>query len=164
MERRCAVAHQSNGNRCCGFCRQLCWQCKLYSGNSWVYPENKKEGFYDYAVAKDILTYHINYIGPYPYKKLANVQSKTSFGGMENAGAIFYAENQLTVYRQEEELLSHEIVHQWFGDMATEKSFAHLWLSEGFATYLTHMYIESKYGTDSLNKEMRIDRDELLIL
>ena len=46
--------------------------------------------------------------------------------------------------------------------MATEKSFAHLWLSEGFATYLTHMYIESKYGTDSLNKEMMIDRDAVI--
>ncbi|HWR33515.1 MAG TPA: hypothetical protein VN451_08320, partial [Chitinophagaceae bacterium] len=33
---------------------------------SWVYPENKTEGFYDYALAKDILAYYINYIGPYP--------------------------------------------------------------------------------------------------
>jgi len=129
---------------------------------SWVYPENKTEGFYDYAIGKDILAYHINYIGPYPYKKLANVQSKTRFGGMENAGAIFYDESRLNGLRQEEELLSHEIVHQWFGDMATEKSFAHVWLSEGFATYLTHVYIESKYGTDSLNEEMDIDRETVL--
>lgn len=129
---------------------------------SWVYPENKAEGFYDYAIGKEILAYHINYIGPYPYKKLANVQSKTKFGGMENAGAIFYDESRLNGLRQEEELLSHEIVHQWFGDMATEKSFAHVWLSEGFATYLTHVYIESKYGTDSLNEEMDIDRDAVL--
>ncbi len=129
---------------------------------SWVYPENKKEGFYDYAIAKDILAWHINYIGRFPYKKLANVQSKTKFGGMENAGAIFYAEDRVNGLRQEEELLSHEIVHQWFGDMATEKSFAHLWLSEGFATYLTHVYIESKYGTDSLNTEMRFDRETVI--
>jgi aminopeptidase N len=130
--------------------------------SSWVYPENKTEGFYDYAMAKDILAFHINYIGPYPYKKLANVQSKTKFGGMENAGAIFYAEYSVTGQRLEEELLSHEIVHQWFGDMATEKSFAHFWLSEGFATYLTHVYIESKYGTDSMTKEMRNDRDKVI--
>ncbi|MEP6700710.1 MAG: M1 family aminopeptidase, partial [Bacteroidota bacterium] len=91
---------------------------------SWVFPENKKEGFYDYAIAKDILGFYINYIGPYAYKKLANVQSKTIFGGMENAGAIFYSENSVTGDRQEEGLLAHEIAHQWFGDMATEKSFA----------------------------------------
>lgn len=130
--------------------------------SSWVYPENKEAGFYDYAIAKDILEWHSNYIGPYAYKKLANVQSKTKFGGMENAGAIFYAEEKITGKREEERLLSHEIVHQWFGNMATEKSFAHLWLSEGFATYLTHVYMEARYGTDSLNKEMMEDREQII--
>jgi aminopeptidase N len=126
--------------------------------SSWVFADNEKEGFYDYAPAKDILSFFMNYIGTYPYKKLANVQSKTIFGGMENASAIFYFENSVNGHRNDESLLSHEIVHQWFGDMATEKSFPHLWLSEGFATYLTHIYIESKYGTDSLNHEMKNDR------
>lgn len=129
---------------------------------SWVFPENKKEGFYDYAIAKDILAFFINYIGPYPYKKLANVQSKTIFGGMENAGAIFYAESSVTGDRQEENLLAHEIVHQWFGDMATEKSFAHLWLSEGFATYLSHIYMEEKKGKERFNKDMQAERDEII--
>ncbi|OSZ76879.1 hypothetical protein CAP36_10610 [Chitinophagaceae bacterium IBVUCB2] len=130
--------------------------------STWVYPENKKEGFYDYAIGKEILAWYINYIGPFPYKKLANVQSKTIFGGMENAGAIFYFENSVTGKREEEALIAHEIVHQWFGDMATEKSFAHLWLSEGFATYLTHVYLESKYGTDSLNSRMKADRETVI--
>ncbi len=35
-------------------------------------------------------------LAPRPYEKLANVQSKTVFGGMENAGAIFYFENSVT--------------------------------------------------------------------
>ncbi len=130
--------------------------------SSWVYPENRTEGFYDYAIAKEVLAWYINYIGPFPYKKLANVQSKTTFGGLENAGAIFYFENSVTGARNEEALIAHEIVHQWFGDMATEKSFAHLWLSEGFATYLTHVYIESKYGTDSLNARMKENRETVI--
>lgn len=130
--------------------------------SSWVFPENKEAGFYDYATAKDVLNWHINYIGPFAYAKLANVQSKTMFGGMENASAIFYFEGSVTGNRLEEELQSHEIVHQWFGNHATEKSFAHLWLSEGFATYLTHVYMESKYGTDSLNKRMAADRETVI--
>ncbi len=130
--------------------------------SSWVYPENKQEGFYDYDPAKEILAWYISYIGPYAYKKLANVQSKTMFGGMENASAIFYYENSVTGQKKEEALIAHELVHQWFGNSATEKSFAHLWLSEGFATYLTHVFIESKYGTDSLNKRMQKERDEVL--
>ncbi|HRG82348.1 MAG TPA: M1 family metallopeptidase [Chitinophagaceae bacterium] len=130
--------------------------------SSWVFPENKKDGFYDYETARDVLNWHISYTGPYAYQKLANVQSKTMFGGMENASAIFYYEGSVTGNRSEEELQSHEIVHQWFGNHATEKSFAHLWLSEGFATYLTHVYMESKYGTDSLNKRMAADRTTVI--
>ncbi|MEO7922698.1 MAG: M1 family aminopeptidase [Chitinophagaceae bacterium] len=129
---------------------------------SWVFPENKSEGFYDYAPAKEILSFYMDYIGPYAYQKLANVQSKTIFGGMENASAIFYYENSVTGKREQEALLAHEIVHQWFGNMATEKNFAHIWLSEGFATYLTHIYLEKKYGTDSLEKRMKKERQEII--
>lgn len=130
--------------------------------SSWVFPEDRKDGFYDYEQAKEILFFFINYIGPYGYKKLANIQSKTIFGGMENASAIFYSENSVNGKREEEDLLAHEIVHQWFGNMATEKSFAHLWLSEGFATYLSHVYMEDKYGVEKLNEIMRAERDEVL--
>ncbi len=57
-----------------------------------------------------------------------------------------------------EELLAHEIAHQWFGNTATEKNWQHLWLSEGFATYMTHLYLENKYGIDSLKKRLTTDR------
>jgi aminopeptidase N len=81
---------------------------------------------------------------------------------MENAGAIFYSENSINGKREEEDLLAHEIVHQWFGDMATEKSFAHLWLSEGFATYLSHLFLEDKYGVAKLDELMQEDRDKVI--
>ncbi|HEX2683076.1 MAG TPA: M1 family aminopeptidase, partial [Ferruginibacter sp.] len=106
---------------------------------SWVYPQERRDAFYDYGQATEILPFFINNIAPYPYRKLANVQSKTIFGGMENAGCIFYNENAISGDRKNEDLLTHEIAHQWFGDMASEKSFAHLWLSEGFATYMTDL-------------------------
>jgi aminopeptidase N len=128
---------------------------------SWVYEEEKDKGFYDYSQAKEILQYFIDYIGPYGYKKLANVQSKTIFGGMENASAIFYFEQSVTGKRTIEDLLAHEIAHQWFGNMVTEKSFNHLWLSEGFATYMTNIYLESKYGTDSLNHRLQGERNQV---
>ena len=40
-----------------------------------------------------------------------------------------------------EDLIAHEIAHQWFGNSATETDWPHLWLSEGFATYLTDVCI-----------------------
>jgi aminopeptidase N len=104
----------------------------------------------------EILPFFIKNIGPYAYKKLANVQSKTTFGGMENAGAIFYSENSITGKRSAEVLIAHEIAHQWFGNMATEADWSHVWLSEGFATYMAILYMESKYGQDTAQK-MRIE-------
>jgi aminopeptidase N len=126
--------------------------------SAWSYPQDSSRTFQNFSASTSILRFLSNYIGPYPYEKLANVQSKTIFGGMENASAIFYDENLSAATESIEGLLSHEIVHQWFGDMASEKSFAHLWLSEGFATYLTHVYMESKYGAARMKQEMSEDR------
>ena len=128
---------------------------------TYVFPEDAAIGFKSYAVAKEILPFYIKKIGPYAYQKLANVQSKTIFGGMENAGAIFYFENS-PGSRGIEELMAHEIAHQWFGDAASEKSFAHLWLSEGFATYMTNVYLEDKYGVDTLKKRLIADRNTVI--
>jgi aminopeptidase N len=129
---------------------------------SWVYPQDRDKGFYDYALAKDILPFFIKNVGPYGYKKLANVQSKTTFGGLENASAIFYAENSVSGTRRTEALLAHEIAHQWFGNMATEKKFAHLWLSEGFATYMTILYMQNKYGNDTARYMLNEDRQQII--
>ncbi|WP_184550201.1 M1 family metallopeptidase [Mucilaginibacter sp. FT3.2] len=128
---------------------------------TYVFPESKDAGFKNYAVAKEILPFFIKKVGPYSYEKLANVQSKTIFGGMENASAIFYFEESVTS-KGIEELMAHEIAHQWFGDGASEKSFAHLWLSEGFATYMTNLYLENKYGADTLKSRLIEDRKTVL--
>ncbi|HZI53508.1 MAG TPA: M1 family metallopeptidase, partial [Chitinophagaceae bacterium] len=129
---------------------------------SWVYPENKSKGFYDFALTADMLSYFIKNVGPYGYKKLANVQSKTTFGGLENANTIFYNENYVTGTREHEQTYAHEVAHQWFGNMATEKSFAHLWLSEGFATYMAILYFEHKYGADTARSMLTEDRNEVI--
>ena len=128
---------------------------------SWLYPEDKDSGFAQYAIAKNILPWYIKHIGPYAYKKLANVESKTIFGGMENANTIFYSE-QSVGYKKLEELIAHEIAHQWFGNSASEADWPHVWLSEGFATYMTHLYHETKYGVDSFNNRMRTGRDSVI--
>jgi len=120
---------------------------------SYVYPENKEQGFKDYALADKILPFYNKNIGPFPYKKLANVQSTTMFGGMENASAIFYFEKSVGD-KGIESLIAHEIAHQWFGDGVTEIGWQHLWLSEGFATYMTDCYLEHTYGADSLKHLM----------
>jgi len=130
--------------------------------SAWVYPQDSITGFRNYSPASAIVNFFSDYIGPYPYNKLANVQSTTIFGGMENASAIFYYEESAEENKSMEGLLAHEIAHQWFGDMASEKSFPHLWLSEGFASYLSDMYLESRYGLDTLKKELNDARKRVI--
>ncbi|MGH2643235.1 MAG: M1 family metallopeptidase, partial [Chitinophagaceae bacterium] len=133
---------------------------------SWVFSQNRDSGFAQYAVSKYILPFYIHYIGPYPYQKLANVQSKTRFGGMEDASNIFYNENSVSLHPKNpaeyrfltEALMAHETAHQWFGDEVSETDWQHLWLSEGFATYMTDLYIEHRYGEDSLKARLAHDR------
>ena len=137
-----------------------------YSNNvpveTWVYPQNKVEGFSDFKIARSVLDYFQQHIGPYPYQKLANVQSTTRYGGMENASNIFYFENSVNGRNERENLVAHEVAHQWFGDSASEEDWHHVWLSEGFATYFTNLYLENTYGRDRLVKQMREQRETVI--
>ena len=130
--------------------------------STWVYPQNADEGFYDYEPAASILDFFIDFVGPYPYQKLANVQSKTQFGGMENASNIFYFENSVNGEQSVNTLLAHEIAHQWFGNSASEIDWAHLWLSEGFATYMTNLYVELVVSEDEFRDLLNQQREAVI--
>lgn len=130
--------------------------------SAWVYPENRLKGFADFEESASILEYFIEEIGPYSYAKLANVQSRTRWGGLENAGTITYKESSVDGSKQLQRLMAHEIAHQWFGNSATEKNWNQVWLSEGFATYFAILYQENVLGDEKRKEELRIDRDEVI--
>ncbi|HVS66322.1 MAG TPA: M1 family metallopeptidase [Thermoanaerobaculia bacterium] len=129
---------------------------------SWVYREDRDAGFLDYGVAARVLLVLVELLGPFPYAKLANVQSTTRYGGMENAGAIFYSERSVGGEREIEGLVAHEIAHQWFGDAVTETDWAHAWISEGFATYLAQVYFERTVGEQRLSEGMAQARERVV--
>jgi aminopeptidase N len=54
------------------------------------------------------------------------------------------------------------VAHQWFGDSVTESDWPHIWLSEGFATYLTALYVEHTYGADRFEDLMARNRETVL--
>lgn len=130
--------------------------------SAWVYPENRLEGFTDFEETTKILNYFISEVGPYSYAKLANMQAKTAWGGLENAGTIAYNEKSITGKKEIQRLMAHEIAHQWFGNSASENSWNHVWLSEGFATYFAILYQESVDGNDIRKKELIQDREEVI--
>ena len=124
----------------------------------WVYPQDTAFARQVFRRAPEMVDYFTAVIGPYPFEKLANVQSATRFGGMENSSAIFYSEEAIASGRLGEGTVSHEIAHQWFGDSATEGEWNHLWLSEGFATYFGALFFEAADGTESFRARMERSR------
>ena len=119
---------------------------------TWVYYQDRDAGFYDFAIpTKSALEFYSDRIGPFSYEKLANIQSNSVSGGMEAASAILYGENAVVGDRNERwrNVVIHEIAHQWFGNAVTEYDWDDVWLSEGFATYFTLLFIEHQYGKDA---------------
>ena len=117
---------------------------------TWVYPQDREKGFLDFSYpTKDALSFFSSYVGPFAYEKLANIQAASVGGGMETSSAIFYGENLITGKpdnKRLQDVVIHELAHQWFGNAVTESTWDDAWLSEGFATYFTLLYHEHTYG------------------
>ena len=132
------------------------------SVTSWSFPADSTGAAQIFRRAADMVDYFARLIGPFPYEKLANVQSSTRFGGMENSAAIFYSEAAIAQGTLSEGTVSHEIAHQWFGDSVTEFDWSHLWLSEGFATYFGALYFEATDGIEPFLDTMRRSRQRVV--
>lgn len=107
-----------------------------------------------FAQAPGIVEHFSTLVGPFPYEKLAHLQSSTSFGGMENSSAIFYADMLFKKHTLGPRIIAHETAHQWFGDAVTEREWSDVWLSEGFATYFAALWTERSLGDRAFRAEM----------
>ena len=131
---------------------------------TWVYKQDRIPGFYDFATpTKQVLAYYSDYVGPFAYERLANIQSHSAGGGMESASAILYNEKSVVGDRNERwrNVVIHEIAHQWFGNTVTEYDWNDVWLSEGFATYFTMRFIKHAYGDAVFVKELVKSRRDI---
>ena len=105
---------------------------------------------------------------PYPWNRYAQVVvSDFIFGGMENTTATTLYEHVLLDKRAalditSEDLIAHELAHQWFGDFLTCRDWAEGWLNEGFATYFEHLWREHKDGLDAYEYGLLTDLDAYL--
>ena len=115
-----------------------------------------------FSAAPGIVTFFSRLIAPFPFERLAHLQSSTRFGGMENATEIFYSDRAFRRHTMNDGLISHETAHQWFGDAVTERDWPELWLSEGFATYFSALWAEHAHGDSVFRETLRDIRSRVL--
>jgi aminopeptidase N len=146
------------GDTACGLAdRQRCVPQMVYTA-----PEQRSFMPGPFAHAGEIVRFFASLVGPFPYEKLAHLQSATRFGGMENASEIFYADGAFRHGTMTDALIAHETAHQWFGDAVTERDWSHLWLSEGFATYFAALWRRAASGDSAFRDNMAAIRRAVL--
>lgn len=128
---------------------------------TWVFYQDREAGIASFEVpTRQALAFFSERIGPYPYEKLANVEAAGMGGGMEHASVIFYGARSVTM-EPATGIVTHEIAHSWFGDSVTESDWDDVWLSEGFATYLTLLATEHYQGRDAFVAGLKRSRERV---
>lgn len=104
----------------------------------------------------------------YPWKRYSQITvSEFIFGGMENTSATTLTDQTLHDARahldfSSEPLISHELAHQWFGDLLTCRDWSQGWLNEGFATYFEIVWKEFSAGKDEADYDRLGDMEAYL--
>jgi aminopeptidase N len=124
-------------------------------------PSEINEAATSFKDTKDMIAFFEKEIGVrYPWPKYDQVcVNDFVAGGMENTSATTLTDDTLFTKATEnihnsEGLISHELAHQWFGDLVTCKDWSHIWLNEGFATYYESLYDAHKNGRDAMLYEL----------
>lgn len=104
----------------------------------------------------------------YPWEKYAQVVVRDFVSGaMENTTATIHYDGLNQTPREmldgdHEDIIAHELVHHWFGDLVTCESWANLPLNESFATYGEYLWIDYKYGRAEADRHLAYDLNAYL--
>lgn len=99
----------------------------------------------------------------YPWEKYAQVVVRDFVSGaMENTTAVIHGEfvqmdEREMLDRHEEDIIAHELIHHWFGDLVTCENWANLPLNEAFATYGEYIWREEGFGRMAADKHLDAD-------
>ncbi|NNJ51844.1 MAG: T9SS type A sorting domain-containing protein [Ignavibacteriaceae bacterium] len=116
--------------------------------NHFVYPEsfNSVKTYLDET--DDMLEVFSEFYGPYPF-----INEKYGHAEMDWGGAMEH-QTCSSMGFWGTGVVSHELAHQWYGDMITCKDWHHIWLNEGFATYSEAVYLEARDGQGEYNTQI----------
>ncbi len=105
---------------------------------------------------------------PFPWNKYSQIVVRDYVSGaMENTTATLHGEflqrtDRELLDRTNEDVISHELFHQWFGDLVTCESWSNVPLNESFATYGEYLWQEYKYGRDAADAHSTESREGYL--
>lgn len=94
----------------------------------------------------DAFSHFEDWFGPYRWNKVGYVM--TPQGAMEHATSIHYPSSIADGSLQYEDIMAHELAHHWFGDLVTCDRAEEMYINEGFAEYLSYLFLEDVYGRE----------------
>ena len=122
---------------------------------NYYYPGDSLKVEPTYRYTKRIFDFLENEIGVgYPWQDYKQVPVHDFlYAGMENTSATFFSDAYVIdstsfIDRNYVNINAHELAHQWFGNLVTEKNSEHHWLHEGFATYYAYLAEKEIFGND----------------
>ena len=121
--------------------------------NYWVYPQDEKKAIPTYGKTPKMIEFFNKTFGyDYPWQKYDQI-SVPSGGGAESTSATAMTQRIMVDETSEPDfsaigIVSHELAHQWWGDLITLRSWAHTWMNESFGTYSDYLYFRFEKGDD----------------
>jgi aminopeptidase N len=127
----------------------------------YVWPEHLANAEKDLAITTDMISCFAAVFGEYPFLKEKYGLAIFPWGGaMEHQTITSYGAGLITGNHFFDYINAHELAHQWFGDCITMRSWSHIWLNEGFASYAEALWQEHLGGkTAYLNYMKTQERD-----
>ena len=130
----------------------------------WVYPADESKALPTYGqTPKMIEFFERTFDYGYPWRKYDQV-SVPNGGGMESTSATAMTHTIMVDAKREADfpaigIVSHELAHQWWGDLVTLRSWAHTWINESFGTYSDYLYHRYEKGDDegAINLQGKLD-------
>lgn len=119
------------------------------------FPKDRAEkGKETFAMTGEMISYYQTLFGDYPFEVYGAVVANTPLPFALETQTLSLFGRDVIGGRGSEIVIAHELAHQWFGDSISVRTWRDIWLNEGFATYVSALWIEHKYGTEPFDKLM----------
>ena len=122
---------------------------------NYYYPKDSSRVEPTYRYTAEIFDFLETEIGvPYPWQNYKQIPVRDFlYAGMENTSATIFSDGYVIdstafVDKNYVNVNAHELAHQWFGNLVTEKDSNHHWLHEGFATYYAYLSEKELFGDE----------------